>query len=345
MAFTILTQGSFLSAGTPVSIPLPSSADYFKVYNMTQLATTQTTGRGVIFEWFGNPSFASNSSVKYFKSNTSSNVLNVTVDTTDGGFIYYSSFPTPEAAFVGTAITAATPAVASGFSGLNYNNGDRVVLYNTTGMAQIGGMEFTVSSVSSSGFTLLGLPAVGFAAAATAVTSRRVSLYNPVLPEFLYVTAISQASQAVVTVSTDPTNVIYVGQKLVFQIPSDFGMVQMNSNYLNGIPAIVTAVDYAAYQFTVNVNSTNFTAFAFPASSLSPTAPLFATVAPQGCSTQYNPLSQTYTGYNFNLQPFRSSTFIPYMLLMAGAQSPAGSNGDTIVWQAYKMEATSYSTV
>jgi len=344
MPFTINTQGSFLSAGVPVNIPLPSGADYFKTVNMTQIATTQSTGRGVQFEWYGNPSFANYNAIEWFKSNSASNAVNVNL-ITSGGFNYVTSYPAPEAAFVGTAITNADPAVASGFTGLTYNNGDRVVLYNTTGMAQIGGMAFTVSSVSSTGFTLLGLDAAGFSAAATAVTARRVAPYNAVLPEFMYVTAISQAAQAVVTVSADPTNVIYVGQKLVFQIPASFGMVQMNSEYLNGIPAIVTAVNYAAYQFTVNVNSTAFTAFAFPASSLSPTAPLFATVAPDGCSTQYNPLLQTYTGYNFNLQPFRSSMFIPYMNLQAGAQSPAGSSGDTIVWQAYKMEATMYGSV
>ena len=342
MPFTIVTQGSFTSAGVPVNIPLPSSVDYFKTVNMTQLATTQNPGRGFQFEWYGNPSFANNSAIEWFKTNAS-NAVNMNL-VTSGGFNYVTSFPNPEAPFVGTAITAASPAVASGFSGLPYNNGDRVVLYNTIGMAQIGGMEFTVSSTSSSGFTLLGLPAVGFAAAATAVTSRRVSPFNPMLPEFMYVTAISQASSAVVTVSTDPTSTVYVGQKLVFQIPPSFGMVEINSNstYMNGIPAIVTAVNAAAYQFTVNVNSTNFTAFAFPASTASPTAPLFATVAPQGSSTQYNPILQTYTGYNFNLAPYRSSLFIPYMNLQAGAQSPAGSANDVIVWQAYKMEQTTY---
>ena len=340
---TLLVQGSFTSAGVPVNIPVPASADYFVTFNQTQAATTQATGRGIKFEWFGNPSMAANSAYETYKTN-SSNALNYNLVTT-GGFNYYTSYPQPEAPFVGSAITAATPAVASGFTGLPYNNGDRVVLYNTTGMAQIGGMSFTVSSVSTTGFTLLGLPAAGFAAAATAVTARRIFAYNQVLPEFMYVTAISQAAQAVVTVSCDPTNIIYVGQKLVFQIPSSFGMTQLNTSQEAGtqdLAAVVTAVNYAAYQFTINVNTTNFTAFAFPASTLSPTAPLFATVAPQGSSTQYNAALQTYTGYNFNLQPFRSSTEFPLMNLQAGAQSPAGSSGDTILWQAWKAPVTQY---
>lgn len=341
--FTLITQGSFKSTGVGVNIPLPSSADYFVTFNETQAGTTQTPGRGFKFEWFGNPLMASDSAYEWFKTNAT-NAVNMNL-VTSGGFTYVQSQPTAEAPFVGTAITNASPAVASGFSGLPYNNGDRVVLYNTIGMEIIGGMSFTVSSVSPTGFTLIGLPAAGFAAPATAVTARRVPLYNSMLPQFAYITAISQAAQGVVTLSIDPTNIFYVGQKLVFQIPSSYGMTQLNTNQLPGtqdLPVIVTAVNSATYQLTINVNTTNFTPFAFPASTGSPTTPLFATVAPAGSSTQFDPIAQTFTGYNFNLQPFRSSTFIPYMHLAAGAQSPAGSNNDVITWQAYKCEATQY---
>lgn len=342
MAFTLLTQGSFVSTGAPVNIPVPSSADYFVTINQTQAATTQATGRGVKFEWYSNPSMAAGSAYETLKTN-STNALNQTL-ISSGGFTYLKDFPAPFAAFVGTAITAASPAVASGFTGLSYNNGDRVILYNTTGMLQIAGAAFTVSSVSSTGFTLLGLPAAAFAAAATAVTARKVYSYNSVLPEFMYVTAVSQAAQGVVTVSVDPTNLVYVGQKLVFQIPSSFGMTQLNENNLNGIPVIVTAVNYAAYQFTINVNTSAFSAFAFPASTGSPTTQLFATVAPAGSATTYDPLLQTYTGYDFAKQPFRSSTSFPVMNLQAGAQSPAGSTGDIVVWQAWKAEAVQYAS-
>lgn len=340
MALTIWNQGSFLSTGVPVNIPVPSGADYFYTFNQTRAALTSTPGVGIEFKWFANPSFPSNGAYEIFKS-AGSNVLNGNM-ITSGGFNYVTSFPQPEAAVTGTAITNATPAVVSMVN--TYRNGDNVVLYNTTGMAQIGGATFTISSVSGTGFTLLGLPAAGFATPATAVTARRVAPYLPVLPEFLYVSAISQAAQAVVTVTQDPTNVIYVGQKLVLQIPASFGMVQMNSNFL-GRPVTVVSVNAAAYQFTIDVNSTAFTAFAWPASTASPTAPLFATVAPAGSSTQYDPLLQTYTGYNFNLQPFRSSLFLPYMNLQAGPSSPAGQAGDTIVWQVGKFEAPQYGSV
>ncbi len=338
---TISVSGAFVGTGAAINIPVPNGPCYFRVVNQTQQAASQSGAVGYEYEWYSNPSFPVGGANVTYKGSAGA-VTTAQIST--AGFTYLSGYPAPQSAYVGTAITAASPAVASGFSSLPYSNGDRVVLYNTTGMAQIGGMEFTISSVSSSGFTLLGLPAAGFAAAATAVTARRVYQYNSVLPEFLYITAISQASAAVITVSVDPTNLVYVGQKLVFQIPASFGMVQMNSENLNGIPVIVTAVDYAAYQFTVNVNSSAFTAFAFPASTLSPTAPLFATCAPAGSYTSYNPQLQTYTGYDFARQPFRSSQEFPLMSLAGGAGSPGGAADDIMWWEALSSPVVQYNS-
>lgn len=341
MALTLITQGSFTSTGAGVFIPVQQSVDYFRVINQTQWAAAGA-GQGVVFEWYGNPSFAIGSALQTTKTSSTNALAASTI--ASGGFTYYTDFPQPSAPVIGSAITNASPAVVTMTN--TFSNGDNVILYNTTGMEIIGGMTFTISSVSGSGYTLLGLPAAGFAAPATNVVARKVAPFAPVLPEFLYVTAISQAAQAVVTVSQDPTNVVYVGQKLEFTVPSSFGMIEINNSNLqfNNInyPAVVTAVNAAAYQFTVNINTTNFTPFAFPASTLSPTAPLFATVAPQGSSTQYNLVTQQYTGYNFNLQPFRTSMDLPSMYLAGGANSPAGSNNDVIVWQAYKMESTFY---
>jgi hypothetical protein len=165
---------------------------------------------------------------------------------------------------------------------------------------------------------------------------RRVAPYAPVDPQTLYVTAITQAAQAQVTVSQ--ANMVQLGQKLVFQIPGSFGMVQLDNFYLpQNLPVVVTAI-VDPYNFLINVNTTNFTAFAFPASSATPTTQLFATVAPAGQSTQYNPITGVQTGYNFNQLPFHTGQFIPYMLVPAGAQSPGGAANDVIVWQAYKME-------
>jgi hypothetical protein len=331
MAFTIITQDSFSSTGVGVKIPLPSSADYFVTKNLTQLATTQATGRGVMFEWYGNNLVAADNAIEWKKTDTT-NALNMVL-ATSGGFTYVTTAPTVEAQAANaiTGITNASPAVVSQTN--TYSEGDIIRIYNTTGMLQIGGMDFQISSVSGSDYTLIGLRAAGFAAAATAGNTRRISKQAAVDPEFLYVTEITRASSAVVRTSVDPTSYYAVGMKVHFSIPSSFGMTQMNQ-----LTGTITAMSSADYTMTVDIDSSAFTAFAFPASSASPGATLFATVAPAGQSTKYNPVTGVQTGYNFTLAPFHTGQFTPYMYLAAGAQSPAGSSGDVIVWQAYKME-------
>jgi hypothetical protein len=334
MPFTIVTQGTFTQPATAVNqiIPLPSGADYFKTINYTQMAAASPTVC-VGGEWFGGGITNQNDGIRWRKAGSSVIDMDLfSTSTASNGFTYVSSFPAPQAALTGTTITNASPAVATVTN--TYSNGDTVVIYNSVGALQYSGMTFTISSVSGSGFTLLGLNSPG--SAATAFQVRRVNQYLPVEPQFLYVTAVTQATQAQVTVSQ--AGFVYLGQKLEFTIPASFGMVQLNNfNQAQSKPAIVTAI-IDPYNFLINVNTTNYTAFAFPASSGSPTTQLFATCAPAGQSTTYNPITGVQTGYNFNQLPFHSGVFIPYMYVPAGANSPGGSAADVVIWQAYKME-------
>lgn len=330
MPFTIITQGQFTSTGVGVKIPMPSSADYFFTRNLTQIATTNATGRVVMGEWLLSSNIAANDGIRYKKSDNTS-VLNVdkfSTSTASNGFTYVTTVPTVEAAVTGgTDITAASPAVVTLTN--TYSEGDRVRLYGTTGMLQIAGMDFTISSVSGSGFTLLGLDASAFSAAATAVTARRISQFDAVEPRYLYITKITRATQAVVTVSCVHDYV--VGELIYFSVPLSFGMKE-----ISGLTGKIVAV--TDYTMTVDIDSSAFTAFAFPTSASVPGSQLFATLAPGGQRTQENYLTGVQTGYDFNYPPFHTGQFSPYMYLAAGTQSPAGSTDDVIAWFACKSE-------
>lgn len=341
MPFTIVTQGTFTQPATAVDqiIPLPSGVDYFKTINLTQMKATTPTAC-VAGEWFGGGLIPVNDGVRWKKAG--SNVINMDYfsDSTAGnGFTYVTTFPSPQAALTGTTITQASSAVASVTN--TYSNGDQVVIYNAVGMEQISGMVFTISSVSGSAFTLLGLDSSAFAAPATAFFVRRLTqspqgITTPVAPSSYYVTKISQAVGAQVT--TSQINNLVVGQKIEFTIPGSFGMVQLNNfNQPQSQPIIVKSI-VDAYNFTINVDTTNYTAFALPASAGSPTTQLFATIAPAGQSATFNPITNVTTGYDFTKVPFRSGIFIPYMIVPNGANSPGGVAADVIVWQAHKME-------
>lgn len=340
MAFTILTGDTFLSTGAGKKIPLPSSADYMRVVNMTQMPLAPATPVVVVSEWFG-PKFgagatAANDGLRWKKSANTSvmNLDTFATSTASNGFTYVQTAPVVEAQSANaiTGITAASPAVVSQTN--TYSDGDILQFYSTTGMLQIAGMNFQISSTSGSGYTLTGLRAAGFAAPGTAGYTRRISKYAAVDPQFLYITEITKATQAVVRTSVDPTAYYVVGMKIHFSVPYSFGMYEMNQ-----LTGTITAVSAANYTLTVDIDSTAFTTFAFPASTSSPTAPLFATLSPAGASTQFNPVTNVQTGYDFQYQPFRTGQFTPYMFLAGGAQSPAGAASDQINWMAYKLEA------
>lgn len=341
MAFTILTQGSFTSTGVGVKIPVPSSADYFVVKNLTQIATNQATGRGFMFEWW-NGLTPAGQATEWKKADSSTDVVNI-VQVTSGGFTYVTTSPVVEApnANAITGITAANPAVVTQTN--TYSDGDILRFYGTTGMLQLGGFDAQISSVSGSGYTLLGLPATasnGFAAVGTAGTTRRISSVLAVDPQFLYVTNVSQAAQAVVSTSVDPSQFYAVGMKVHFTIPASFGMKELSqlTGTILAVNAVSATSNIGAYNLTIDIDTSAFTAFAWPASTLSPTTQLFATLSPAGAHTSLDPVTGVQTGYNFQLQPFRTGQFTPYMFLAAGAQSPAGSTDDVIVWQAFKAE-------
>jgi hypothetical protein len=338
MPFTIITGGTFLSTGASVKIPLPSSADYFITNNITQMPLAPATPVVIKGEWFGSKfglgATAANDGLRWKKSANTS-VLNIdtfATSTASSGFTYVTSAPQLEAQAANaiTAITAASPAVVSQTN--TYANDDVLYLYGTTGMLQYAGMPVQISSVSGSGYTLIGVRATGLTAG-TAGFTRRISKYNAVEPESLYITEITKATQAVVRTSVDPTQHYVVGMKIHFSVPQSFGMSQ-----INGLTGKIVAVSTANYTVTVDIDTSAFTTFAFPLTTASPTAALFATYAPAGAATQYDFVTQVQTGYDFSKQPFRSGEFTPYMFLAGGAQSPAGAASDQINWMAYKFE-------
>src|SRR5271166_1556650 len=215
MPFTIVSQGTFTQPATAVNqnIPLPSGADYFKTINITQMGTTSPTVC-VAGEWFGGGITAVNDGLRWRKAGSSAILIDkFSTSTASAGFTYVTTNPFPQAALTGTTITNANPAVATVTN--TYSNGDQVVIYNAVGMQQISGMVFTISSVTTSQFSLLGLDSSGFAAAATSFQVRRLAnnpqlVTTPVAPSFQYVTKVSQAVGAQVT--TAQKNNLVVGQ-------------------------------------------------------------------------------------------------------------------------------------
>lgn len=187
------------------------------------------------------------------------------------------------------SITNANPAVVTLANSFSEN--DNVLITGTTGMTQIAGMLFTITNVTAAGFDLTTLDASSFANPATAVTAT-LAEEKATLPSIRYITQIIRGLPTTVVFSTAHDYI--ASQVLTFSIPRPFGMYELDQKNL----VVSGVVD--SYSVTINLDTTFYSAFAFPPSSPTtfPNKLLFATVAPGG----------SRNGYNVSTIPFRENT-------------------------------------
>jgi hypothetical protein len=314
---TIIQQGYFTSAGTPKTIELRSDVDWMEIINYTQAATTQATGRGVKFEW--QRGMTADTGIEYVKTNNT-DALNM-VALTSGGFSLVDSSSNPVGA-LNTTITAVSNAaipIVSATNTTGLGTTGIVRLINVAGGVQLSGIDFTYDTVVVN--TSFRLPYMAQIVAATTGSFRPIA-FNPIFyPRSRYITAITRAASAVVTMSV--THGYTVGQVIKFVVPAAYGMTQMD-----GLSGTVTAINTTTNTVTVNVDSTAFTTFAVPATAVAAAGFTPAQVIPVGeaASSPYENLLDDAT-YN--------TSYIG-MVLAGGAQSPAGSASDVIYWKAGK---------
>lgn len=270
-----MVSGTFSTAATlvPINLPLPCGFDYIEILNLSDFADAGATTQ--VMRAKGYSALPAGYSYYTAKTNGAATLGTETMGTT-GGFTFISdSEAIPLGApVVLTAVTNANPAVCSTASNLAV--GDIARVYGTTDMLQIAGMDFSVTAINAGVSQTFGyLNAAGFAAAASAGTFRKVSSQGRFYPRARYITAISQAASAVITMSV--THGYVVGEKVRISVPAVFGMTQMN-----GQLCTITAISTANNTITVDVNSAAFTAFAFPTSAIAATGISFAQVVPVG---------------------------------------------------------------
>lgn len=155
----------------------------------------------------------------------------------------------------GTTITKANPAVATA-TAHGLQTGDVILMTNNAVMTQLGGLAFTVTVTGANTFTI---PINTNTANFTAETSfkfKRVVVGSLFYPAHATIDAITAANPMVV--STTVNHGLQVGQQVRLNVPAIYGMTQANN-----IQSVITAV--TATTFTLgNVDSSAFTAFAFP---------------------------------------------------------------------------------
>jgi hypothetical protein len=161
----------------------------------------------------------------------------------------------------GSGISKATPAVMTLTNSGLYNTGDIVLIEATTGALQFSGIPWMLTQDNGTTTYYLGtssnkFSSNGFAAAATNVVVQKLLSPLSFTPYVSFI--VNMTLGATTTVTTSIPHGLSVGDTVRLVIPSPWGPTQ-----ISGQQGQVTAVSDITV-FTVNINSSAATAFAFP---------------------------------------------------------------------------------
>jgi len=311
---TIIQQGFFTANGAAVTLNVRSGVDWIELINFTQIQAN-AADTGYEFQWqLGMPNGIGIES----QSNGAATAVNL-VPTAANNFVLVDSSLNPNgpAVAVAASTNATRPVVTANIAGLS--DGDVVRLINVPGQLNLSGYDFSIYAVGGGTFRLANTLANAPGAAGTGGFYRRIAFDPLFYPTRRFIVNISQAAQAVVTTSVD--HGYTVGQELRMHVPAAFGMIEMDN-------LAVDVVAVTADTFTINVDSTGFTAFRFPLAAAIPFTP--AIVAPLG-----EEANAVNSDPNLLNDATVNTGFIG-IKLAAGIDSPAGQNGDLIFWKVGK---------
>lgn len=314
---TIVQQGRFTSNGRPKTIKLRSDIDWMRVYNITVAQAPQTDAVGVEYYW--QRGFPNDACIEYKKSEAA-DAADLTEYNTTGGFTLIDSSKQDYGAVMAvTGIDANDPPEVTVASTDNLYDGDVVRFFNVIGGTQLGGMDFTIDVQGGTTFNLPYMAQI----AATGAGELRLVKFDPLFyPRRRFITKITKASQAVVTLSV--THGFTVGQALRFQVSDEYGMVE-----INGKLATVVAINTTTNTVTMDIDTSSFTTFVFPDTTVD--AFTQAQLVPVGEDTA----EAISAGANLLADATVNEGFIG-IRLAAGDDSPAGNNNNVIYWVAGK---------
>lgn len=281
---SVLT-GTFTSDGAIRNISLPSGYNKFEMVNITDIGST-AANTDVMQAW-GYSSMAAGSAIYAAKTSGAATIAIPTMITTGGfTFVADSGGYAPEAALAVTSATNASPPVLTMTSSTgNILAGDILRYYGASGQYNLAGMDFTAGTVvanTSIGLAYMGAPG----GAGTGGSVRRIPFDRRYYPRRRFITAITAANPAVVTLSV--THGYIVGETVRMIVPSAFGMTEMN-----GLLGTITAINTSTNTITLDIDSSAFTAFAFPTSATAAAGVSFALTVPVG-EAAINSVSQPY---------------------------------------------------
>ncbi len=343
-----MLQGKFT---VPATLPnvvnvncgfLPTKIELIDVNNVSASTANENIIRVVWNQDF--PSDATNTTMIEWMT-ASATTMNVSNVSSNGISLYDGHAASPNQLVLGAKIAGTNTAKATGTftitSTATLFPGATILMTGNTVNKQLGGMFFTVNTVASSTtFTIANaswLNTSSFTNGAETFNVQLVTTPSLYYPQNAQIVNISAANPAVITTSTN-TN-LSVGQQVRLYVPSVFKMTQ--ANFVTGIVSAVSA-NQITLGGIVSVNSSAFTAWAWPAASGVPYSPAF--VVPMGAGPSAT-TAQPFVTYNEDTlqdatmsQAFQGFTVGTSILQTASASVIGVTAGDIISWTAWRAD-------
>jgi hypothetical protein len=349
LPYSFIGSGTYTNAATaaPASVVLSAKPDFFRVRDLTNWGAANTAVAAMESWWFSSMAAGAYKQMGQISAAAASNYMYGANGTSNGFTFVDPSNPPTYAALTGTTIDKTTWVVSMASTG-SIVVGDMVRVLNPTAMLQASGITAQVTAVTSNVSITLGYVATSvsnganFTSNATACSIRK---YIPQLfyPRALQVMHVTQATQAVVYFAR-PNN-FTPGELVDFSVPSTYGMTQLNS--LTGKssgPARVLSVTNSSTQssITLDLDSSGFTAFAYPtsANSVGAASPPFCVPAGSGVVPASGSASIPQSPPGTNLQDAFDNRNQFYMYV---GSSVVGANSAVMQWEAWKGDYTTLS--
>jgi hypothetical protein len=326
---TITQQGTFVAPAAPHTLKIRSDVDWIKVYNPTSANAAAAVG----FEYYWQRGMAVGTGGILFHG-AASTVVNSGFLVAPLGFtLVNSSTFAPSASVAVTGGTNVTRPVYSTGNTLGMAAGAIVRIFGTDHQ-NINGIDFTVDTVVDNvsfrlANTLQQAPGrIAGAAGSYRLIAYNTDEYNRIYPSQRTIANITQAAAGVVTTLVDHS--LTTGQQVRMSIPEVGGLTSMYE--LNGQLATVTVL--TASTFSINIDTTGYTAFQYP--------PAIAGALVLGAFTgaQVIPLGGFAGAYNQSIDAATTDNdFIGIKLgydTTGAGMAPAGITGQTMYWLAGK---------
>lgn len=342
MSNAIIQQGRFTSNGLRKTLSIRSDVDWMKVYNYS--ATAQAANdRPIEFYW--QRGMAAGRGLKTVKlgATEANDTLTAAEVGAGQGFtlVNQGSDAVVSSALAFTAISNAPQPVITmaQASAETLQAGDVIRLSQVAGPQDakaLLGIDFQVDNIVLAGAGSSARIANALANVVGAGTNgfwRKVNISSIFYPQTRYIVNITTANPLAPIITTSVNHEYVIGQEVRFHVSSALnGMVEINE-----LTAPITAV--TASTFTVDLDTTGFTAFAFPTTAAYPAAgytPAFVGPVGEDTATALNavPVADILSDATVN-------TAIIGMELSAGTAAgvnvgPAGENGNVMYWVAGK---------